>query len=216
MTQLYRAAALLAGLALTALAALPAYGQGALQGLPHTPLPQASPVLGAHARYSKAPINLGPANLGLAVAMIAAGGGETAFSANNLIDALTGGGAAAQSEFAALTKKFGADKVASFEKTFNFFISDALAQVTQDGMALPAPTGTADPKALAAELYLAGKTPGGKYDVEYMFDSLVSHIVDVAVMNDIDANADLGPTADANFHFVFAQFSLDLKKLYDL
>ena len=207
-----------AWLAVAALAS-PAFAQGALQGMPHKTMPENTTSLGAHARFSKAPINMNtPPNLGLAVALADAGGGATAFDSNAFVHSLSGGDAANSTEIAALTKKFGAANVASFVKTFDFFASDALASVAKGGMALPAtsvpPTG--DSKALFAAFYSAGVMPNGRYDLEYMLDALFSHIVHVQVMNDIDADSAQGPTADANYHLVFTQLMLDLKKTYGL
>jgi hypothetical protein len=182
-----------------------------------TPVPYTTTV-GAHGRYSKARINLGQPDLALTVALITAGGGATSFDAQKLIGTLTGSGPVTQAEVASLTKKFGANNVASFEKTFNYVITESLAQAAQAGIALP-PTPAPDPtdgKALSAALYAAGTAPHGAFDVEYMLDTLVSHVIHVAVMNDIDANPDLGPKADENFHAVLSQTMLDLRTAYKL
>jgi hypothetical protein len=182
-----------------------------------TPAPYTTTV-GAHARYSKARINLGAPDLALTAALVDAGGGASSFDAQKLLDNLTGNGPLTQSEVASLTKRFGAENVASFVKTFNFVITDALAQATREGVALP-PTPKPDPtdaKALSAALYAAGETLRGGYDVEYMLDSLVSHVIHVAVMNDIDADPELGPKADANYHAVLSQTMLDLRSAYKL
>lgn len=200
--------------------AIPAGAQGVIPGVPGRPtIPDTSTSLGAHARFSKAQINMSPApNLPLAVALITAGGGPAAFDATMLLGNLTGNGPATQTELAALTKRFGADNVASFATTFKFVITDALAQATSAGIALPAAAAPdpSDPKAVSAALFAAGQMPGGRFDVEYMLDTLVTHIIHVAVMNDIDANPDLGPAADANYHRVLTQVMLDLKKTYAL
>jgi hypothetical protein len=182
-----------------------------------TPAPYETTV-GAHGRYSKVRINLGVPNLALTAALVKAGGGATAFDAQKLLGALTGNGPLTQTEIANLTKKFGADNIALFLKTFNFALADGLAQATTAGMALPAAP-VPDPDnatALAAALYTAGVGPRGGYDVEYMLDTLLSHVIHVAVMNDIDANPELGPKADANYHAVLRQTILDLKAAYQL
>jgi hypothetical protein len=185
----------------------------------HTPAPAPyASTVGAHGRFSKVRINLGEPNLALTSALLAAGGGSTAFDAQKLVGALTGGGPLTQTELAALTKKFGAQNVASFEKTFGFVATDALTQATAAGIALPtapAPDPT-DGKALAAALYEAGVPPRGRFDAEYLLDALVSHVVHVAVMNDIEADPALGPKADANYHAVLAQLMLDLKASYKI
>jgi hypothetical protein len=180
----------------------------------HTPTPAPySSSVGAHGRYSKVRISLNAPDLALTVALIAAGGGATAFDAQKLVGTLTGNGPLTQTELAALTKKFGAQSVASFVKTFDFVIPDALAQAAAAGMTLPATPAPdpADGKTLAAALYAAGVPPRGGFDVEYMLDALVSHVIHVAVMNDIDADPNLGPKADENYHAVLAQLMLDLK-----
>jgi hypothetical protein len=119
---------------------------------------------------------------------------------------------------ASLTKRFGVDDVASFVRTFDYAITDSLAQATAAGIELP-PTPMPDPgdgKALSAALYAAGVAPHGGYDVEYMLDALMTHVIHVAVMNDIDANPELGPRADANYHAVLGQTMQDLKATYKL
>lgn len=205
-------AAVLAAAAL-ALTGLPAAAQPIPQHLP-TPAPNIpAPPSGPHARYSKAPINLAPPTLALTAALIAAGGGAGTFDAQKLVGTLTGNGPSTQTQLADLTKTFGPENVASFVKTFDYVVTDALNQFSTAGIMLPA-TPSPDPgdgKALAAALYAAGIMPRGGFDVEYMLDSLVSHVVHVAVMNDIDADPALGPKADANYHQVLAQLMRDLK-----
>jgi hypothetical protein len=177
-----------------------------------SPAPYTTTV-GAHGRYSKVRINLGPPNLALTTALIAAGGGASAFDAQQFLADVTGG--AAQTESANLTRRFGSTDVATFEKTFAFFVTDALAAANTAGMTLPAtpvpPAG--DGKALAAALYAAGVSPRGGFDVEYMLDTLVTHVIHVEVMNDIDAAPGLGPHADATYHAVLSQLMRDLKQI---
>jgi hypothetical protein len=194
-------------------------GRASAQLVTHTPTPAPyGSSVGAHARFSKARINLGPPDYALTSAVIAAGGGPADFDAQKLIGALTGNGALTQSEMASLTKRFGVDDVASFVRTFDYAITDSLAQATAAGIELP-PTPMPDPgdgKALSAALYAAGVAPHGGYDVEYMLDALMTHVIHVAVMNDIDANPELGPRADANYHAVLGQTMQDLKATYKL
>jgi hypothetical protein len=199
--------------AVTAILLVSARGADAQSMQMHTPTPAPyTSTVGAHARYSKARINLAQPNLALTAALIAAGGGSTAFDSQKLLSTLSGNGPLGASELAALTRKFGAQNVASFEKTFDFLIAEGLAQAASDGMTLPAPApDSTDGKALAAALYAAGVSPRAGFDVEYMLDTLFSHVIHVAVMNDIDADSSLGPKADANYHAVLAQTMLDLK-----
>lgn len=214
MRQKRSIAALVAGL--TAASCVAVNAQSIQQHTP-TPAPYASAV-GAHGRFSKVRIDLAAPNLALADALIAAGGGSMTFDAQKLVGTLTGNGPLTQTEAAALSKKFGAQNVASFEKTLDFFVSDALAQSAAYGIALPAAPAPdpADGKALAAALYTAGIPPRGRFDSEYLLDALFSHVIHVAVMNDIEADAELGPKADANYHAVLAQLMLDLKSSYNL
>ena len=214
MRQLRSIAALAAGL--VAAVSVAAHAQPVQQHTP-APAPNTSTV-GAHGRFSKVRINLGAPNLALMAALIAAGGGPSAFDAQKLVGNLTGNGPLTQTELAALTKKFGPQNVASFEKTFNFVITDAVAAATTAGItrpATPAPD-PADAKALAAALYAAGVPPRARFDVEYMLDGLISHVIHVTVMNDVEADPDLGPKADANYHAVLGQLMLDLKRAYNL
>jgi hypothetical protein len=178
-----------------------------------TPAPYPTNNVGAHARFSKARINVGAPDLNLTAAFIAAGGGATAFDAQTFLTSLTGSSAASQTETAALTKRFGADTLASFSKTFDYFVTDALAQATSGGFVLPTTLSPdpADAKAFAAGLYAAGEGPHAGFDTEYMLDTLFTHVIHVAVMNDIDANPDLGPKADANFHAILTQVMADVK-----
>lgn len=74
----------------------------------------------------------------------------------------------------------------------------------------------ADSKALAAGLYAAGQGAHAGFDTEYLLDTLFTHVIHVGVMNDIDANPDLGPKADANFHAVLTQIMADAKNAYKL
>ncbi len=189
----------------------PAAAQPVLLHTP-TPAPYTSTV-GAHARYSKARINAGSPDLALTAAVIAAGGGGATFDAQKFVADLAGDPADAQAESARLSKKFGADNVASFMRTFGYFITDGLAQATAAGIELPnaAAPDPSDGKALVAALLAAGTPPHGGFDAEYLLDALFSHVTHVAVMNDIDANPDLGPQADANFHAVLEQLMLDRK-----
>ncbi|GAC1407853.1 MAG: hypothetical protein NVSMB64_15230 [Candidatus Velthaea sp.] len=201
------ATALLLGLGVSA-ASSPAFAQDKMDGMKMTD----------HAKFSMAPVNGGAPQLPLTLSVVVAGGGPASFDAGKLVGNLTGNGPITQAELASLTKKYGAENVTSFVKTFNFVINDSLKIVTAAGVKLPAapaPDPT-DGKELSKALYTAGVTPDGKYDVEYMLDALVTHPVHVQVMKDIDANPDLGPKADANYHVVLTQAVMDLKSAYKL
>jgi hypothetical protein len=168
------------------------------------------------ARYSQEGVYTGAPQLPLTLSVVVAGGGPSAFDSAKLVGVLAG--SLTKAEVDKLTNEFGSANVGSFLKTFNFVINDSLKIVTAAKVALPdtpAPTPT-DGKALSAALYKAGVLPSGKFDIEYMLDHLVSHKIHVQVMDDIDANKDLGPAADANYHKVLTQAMLDLKGAYKL
>jgi len=198
----FRTAALVALLGSLTAATLPAGAQDAMGGM--------------HARYSPAPVYTGAPALPLTLSVVVAGGGPKSFDSTKLVGVLAG--SLTDAEVKKLSGQFGADNVGSFLKTFNFVISDALALVQKNKVALPstpAPAPT-DGKALAAALYTAGVTPSGNFDVEYMLDHLVTHPLHVQIMDDIDANNDLGPKADGNYHAVLTQAMMDLKAAYKL
>ncbi|HEY6234925.1 MAG TPA: hypothetical protein VIW69_07505 [Candidatus Elarobacter sp.] len=166
-----------------------------------------------HARFSAAPVYSGAPNLPLTLSLIAAGGGPSSFKTTKLVGTLAGPLTAA--ELQSLTTKFGADNVTSFVTVFDFVISDALKIVTDAKVALPTQPAVdpTDGKALSAALYTAGVS-NGKFDVEYMLDTLVSHPIHVQIMNDIDAK--FGGKADGNYHAVLTQAMTDLKAAYKL
>jgi hypothetical protein len=198
----FRTAALAALLGSLTAATVPAGAQDAMSGM--------------HARYSPAPVYTGAPALPLTLSVVVAGGGPSSFDSTKLVGVLAG--SLTDAEVKKLSGQFGADNVGSFLKTFNFVINDALALVQKNKVALPSTPAPApsDGKALAAALYTAGVTPAGNFDVEYMLDRLVSHPLHVQIMDDIDANKDLGPKADGNYHAVLTQAMMDLKAAYKL
>ena len=194
-----------------------AAGAVSAQTLPGVPVHQApapsTTISRAHGRFSYVPLVLDQPNLALALALVAAGGGPTAFDADAVVEDLIGNGSFGTTERAALSRKFGAANIASFDKTFGYFVSDALVQTAKAGMTFPAAPlpDPHDAKALAAALYTAGMSPSHAFNVEVMLDRLISHVVHVTVMNDIDAS-DLGYTADANYHLILGQLIVDTAK----
>jgi hypothetical protein len=155
----------------------------------------------------------GPA-LANTLSLIVAGGGPAHFSTAKAFGVLADGKAAA--EQAKLIKQYGKPAFLQYLKTFDFVISDAVAIVTKDKVALPK-TPSPDPKngkALAAALYTDGVAKDGTFSVEYMLDHLVTHPIHVQVMKDIDAK--YGPSADAAYHVVTLQIFQDLKAVYGL
>jgi len=168
------------------------------------------------ARYSPAPVYTGAPNLPLTLSVVVAGGGPAKYDSAKLVGVLAG--SLTDAEVKKLSDQFGGANVGLFLKTFNFVINDALALVKKNNVVLPsAPVpAPSDGKALAAALYGAGVTPAGNFDVEYMLDRLVTHPLHVQIMDDIDANPELGPKADGNYHAVLTQAVMDLQAAYKL
>lgn len=166
------------------------------------------------ARFSDEFSYTGPPKLALTLAMIQAGGGAKDFSAQKLINTLAGSGAPAEVE--KLTKQFGAQGYSSFITVFDFVAGDRMHIVSMKHIAMPKAPAVApsDGKALAAALLKAGTTSNGRFDVEYLLDSLDSHINHVEVMDDIDKK--FGRKADAGYHVLFATLMIDLKAQYKL
>jgi len=175
----------------------------------------ATPAESVHARFSTAGVNTGAPALQTTVDMIAAGSDKTGFQTTTLLGHLAG--AHTRAELASLGKRFGADNMLSFVKTFNFVVNDAIAKVAAAKVPLPkASSPLPDGKSLSASLYALGMTPDTSFDVEYLLDSLVTHSIHAAVMDDIDRDPAQGPRADANYHAVLAQALQDLKAAYQL
>jgi hypothetical protein len=164
------------------------------------------------ARFSDATSYGGKPDLPLTAAMIAAGGGPATFDAAKLVHTLAG--SRTDGEVKKLTANYGAENVKSFLAVFDFVVADALAPTATNAIVLPT-TPEPDPKdgkALAAALYKAGLGPDGRYDVEYLLDTLLTHGIHVRIMDDVDAK--FGRTADANYHIVFMQAMNDLRDAY--
>src|SRR5471030_677632 len=87
------------------------------------------------ARFSSTGIYNGAPTLPLTLSMIEAGGGPAHFDSVTLVSTLAG--ASTKAEVAKLTKQFGAAKLQSFLKVFNFVVSDSLAIVKKKKIALP-------------------------------------------------------------------------------
>ncbi len=162
-------------------------------------------------RFSGPGVYTGAPALPVTLSMIVAGGGPAHFSALALVKRLAG--AKTGAEVASLDKKFGANKVATFLKVFNFVVADSLKIVTAKHIALPK-TPSPNPndgKALAGALWAAGQTGRG-FNVEVLLDRAVSHPIHVQVMKDIDAK--YGIAADADYHAVLTQAMHDLAAVY--
>lgn len=169
-------------------------------------------VTDAPSRFSGPGVYTGPPALPVTLSMIIAGGGPSNFQTVTLDKVLAGD--KTQAEVASLTKKFGADKVATFVTIFPFVVSDALKIAKEKGVALPS-TPNPSPsngKALAGALWAAGQTGNG-FSVEVMLDRAVSHGIHDQVMTDIDAK--FGVAKDADYHAVLNQAMHDLAAVYN-
>jgi hypothetical protein len=164
------------------------------------------------ARFSDVQCYLGPPQLGLAKAVIVAGGGTPAtFHTTTLLVALEG--KHADAEKAALVQRFGPAAVDAFFAASDFAIQDGAALAAARGVKLPSKPSPSpsDPRALAAALTAAGVYDSKHdFDTEYMIDHLLSHPIHEQVMDDIDAK--LGKRADAYYHAVFAVLISDLRR----
>ena len=181
-----------------------------------------APAFGAtgHARFSDVPAATaahadsyaGAPDLALTLSLVEAGNGPKSFQSSTLVGVL--GGASTHAEVAKLGKQFGSSNVQSFLTVFNYAVDDSLKIVTEKKVALPAAAEPAptDGKALAVALYKGGELANGHFNVEYLFDRLLTHPIHVQVMDDIDAK--YGTKADANFHIILQQAMVDLGALY--
>lgn len=164
-------------------------------------------------RFSAPGVYTGAPDLPLTLSMIEAGGGPKDFDSAKLVHVLAGN--LTQAEVAKLAKEFGAGKVRSFLKTFNFVVADSLRLVTKAHVALPKSPkpSPSNGKALSAALWAAGQSGKG-FNVEVMLDRLVSHPIHLQVMKDIDAK--YGLPADATYHAVLRAAMQDLAAAYQV
>jgi hypothetical protein len=164
----------------------------------------------SHGRY------LGPPDLALTSAIVAAGGGPEAFSSAQLSSVLAGSSTPA--ELASLRKRFGAARVARYFATFDWFVDGAVAIATQKNIALPSPDPalTGDPARFAAAVRAAGVMPDGRWDVGYFIEHLLSRPLHKTLMDEANADPHIGPAANADFHVILTAEMSDLKALYHL
>ncbi len=159
----------------------------------------------SHGRY------LGKPDLALTTEMIEAGGGPAHFSSQKLFAYLAGPLAGAEAK--SLTHRYSAASVSQFFKTFDRFVTLAIAQVKANHIALPAvspPTGAV----LSKRLYAAGIMPDGRYDVGYMLEHLLSRPMHVTLMHAVNADPAFGPQKNAEFHVILTAAMKDLHKAY--
>jgi hypothetical protein len=159
---------------------------------------------------------LGAPDLPLTVAVVQAGGGAQHFDSLKLLGVLAG--ANANAEVQSLTQRYGRERVTSFVVTFNHAIDDALAAATQAGVKLPdPPPGLAqDGKQLSGQLVEAGTMNNGRFDVGYMIEHLVSRPIHVTIMQQLDADPEVGPQRNADFHVILTSVIQDLRAQYSV
>ncbi len=201
-------------LALSAGAALAACGSSSNTTTTTTDTATAAPVsnmkdsaMKANSRYG-GPAYTGAPNLAATSALVAAGGGAANFSIATALTSMVGADLT-NKEVAKLTKQYGKANAASFIKTFDFAVKDALKVATAAGVKLPAPAPLKG-HALAAALVKAGLASDNTFWEELQLDHAVSHKIHTQVMDDIDAAAGYGKAADANYHKIADQAHYDL------
>ena len=160
-----------------------------------------------HGRFG-GPVYDGPPALNVTAALVDAGGGAAKYStAAALTDML--GAATVTAEVSKLSKQYGQAAVTQWLKTFDFAVDDSLKIATAAGVKLPAP-GSPKGAALAEALVTAGADSEGTFQIELLLDKAVSHKIHVAVMNDIDSNAQFGMKADLDYHVISNQAFYDV------
>lgn len=152
------------------------------------------------------PVYSGPPALNVTASLVAAGGGADNFSTATALTAMVGPDLV-KAEVGKLTGQYGADRVGSWLKVFDFAVKDGLAIATKAGVTLPA--GDLSGKALAGALVQAGIYKRTFY-VENMLDKAVSHPIHDQVMDDIDKQ--FSPAADADYHRITNQAMYDVGK----
>jgi hypothetical protein len=157
---------------------------------------------------------LGTPDLPLTAALVQAGGGPEHFDSLKLLSVLAG--TQTNAEVASLTRRYGKARVTAFVVTFNHAIDDALTTATKAGVTLPppAPQASQNGKVLWSDLVSAGTMPRGRFDVGYMLEHLVSRNIHVAIMRQLDADPQVGPQRNADFHLILTTVIADLRPIY--
>jgi hypothetical protein len=161
-----------------------------------------------HGRFG-GPVYDGPPALNVTAALVKAGGGAANFSTAKALVSMLGTDTV-NGEVAKLSKQYGKDIVGTWLKTFDYAVGDSLKIATAAGIKLPdAPADLSGVK-LAQTLVTAGTASDGTFQIEFLLDKAVSHGIHVQVMNDIDANDDLGKLADLRYHQISNQAFYDV------
>lgn len=159
---------------------------------------------------------LGAPDLPLTAAVVEAGGGAQHFDSLKLLGVLAG--ANANAEVQSLTQRYGKERVTAFVVTFNHAIDDALIAATQAGVKLPpsSPGLVQDGKQLSGQLVQAGTMNNGRFDIGYMLEHLISRPIHVTIMQQLNADPDVGPQRNADFHVILAGVIQDLRTQYSV
>jgi hypothetical protein len=161
-----------------------------------------------HGRFG-GPVYDGAPALTVTAALVKAGGGAASFSTAKALVSMLGADTV-NAEVGKLTKQYGKDEVGTWLKTFDFAVADSLKIATAAGVTLPDPPGDLTGAKLAQTLVSAGTASDGTFQIEFLLDKAVSHKIHVQVMNDIDANRDLGKLADLRYHQISNQAFYDV------
>jgi hypothetical protein len=161
-----------------------------------------------HGRFG-GPVYDGAPALTVTAALVKAGGGASDFSTAKALVSMLGADTV-NAEVAKLSKQYSKDDVNMWLKTFDFAVADSLKIATAAGVKLPdAPADLTGAK-LASTLVSAGTASDNTFQIEFLLDKAVSHKIHVQVMNDIDANKDLGKLADLHYHQISNQAFFDV------
>ncbi len=161
-----------------------------------------------HGRFG-GPVYAGAPALTVTAALVKAGGGASDFSTAKALVSMLGADTV-NAEVAKLNKQYGKDEVNMWLKTFDFAVADSLKIATAAGVKLPDPPTDLTGSKLANTLVSAGTDSDSTFQIEFLLDKAVSHKIHVLVMNDIDADSNLGKLADLHYHQISNQAFFDV------
>jgi hypothetical protein len=161
-----------------------------------------------HGRFG-GPVYSGAPALTVTAALVKAGGGPASFSTAKALVSMLGADTV-NAEVGKLTKQYGKDEVGTWLKTFDFAVADSLKIATAAGISLPDAPSDLNGAKLAQTLVSAGTASDGTFQIEFLLDKAVSHKIHVQVMNDIDADKDLGKLTDLHYHQISNQAFYDV------
>jgi hypothetical protein len=155
------------------------------------------------------PAYLGQPNLKLTSALIRAGGGAEHFSTAQALTSMLGE-KTVNAEVAKLTKQYGKESVHNWLKGTDAVVADALKHASKMGISLPEAPADLKGQKLAVALVQAGTAPDGTFWSGRFYDTLVSHKIHDAVMQDVNQNPKLGVEYDQNVHKLTNQAFYDV------